>query len=203
MPARKASPAKRTVYKTKPLTADRWSDLEKVFGSSGGFSGCWCMYWRLPRAEFEGPDRKNNEAKFKRRVAGGPPPGLIAYAGAEPVGWVQVGPRADTPNWNGARRLSAPLAKTEAEDGKTWGVTCFVVRAGWRGKGVATALVAGAVGWAKQNKARTLDACPVEAKDRRPNISAFHGIASTFEKAGFVEIARRRDDRPLMRLNLA
>jgi hypothetical protein len=33
-------------------------------------------------------------------------------------------------------------------------------------------------------------------------MSLFHGVASTFEKSGFVEIARRRDDRPLMRLAL-
>lgn len=198
-----AGESKAARFAAKPLTPDRWGDLEKIFGSSGGFSGCWCMYWRLPRAEFEGPDRKNNKTKFKKRVTKGPPPGLIAYAGREPVGWIQVGPRAGTPNWNGARRLSAPLAEHEAADGKVWGVTCFVVRAGWRGKGVASALVEAAAKWAKKNGARILDACPVEVSEKKPNISLYHGIASTFAKAGFVEIARRRDDRPLMRLNLA
>lgn len=200
MPAKKKQ---RSPYETHPLTKERWGDLEKVFGASGGFSGCWCMYWRLSRAEFEGPDRKNNKTKFRKRVSKGPPPGLIAYASGEPVGWIQVGPRADTPNWNGKRRLSAPLDENEAADEDLWGVTCFVVRSGWRGKGVSAALVNGAIEWAKENGASALDACPVEASEKKPAISIYHGIASTFEKAGFVEIARRRDDRPLMRLNLA
>ena len=29
----------------------RWDDLLAVFGRQGGYSGCWCMYWRLKRTE--------------------------------------------------------------------------------------------------------------------------------------------------------
>lgn len=133
----------------------------------------------------------------------GPPPGLLAYAGVEPVGWAQVGPRADAPNWNGRRRLSAPLEESEADDPSIWAVSCFVVRREWRGKGVARALVAAAARWAKENGARCLDACPVETGEKRkPAVSIFHGTAAMFRRAGFREIARRRADRPLLRLDL-
>jgi hypothetical protein len=61
----------------------------------------------------------------------------------------------------------------------------------------------GAVDWARQNRARVLDACPVDASSYRPPSSLYHGLASTFRRAGFHEVARRRPDRPLMRLELS
>ena len=35
-----------------PATAERWVDMEQLFGSRGGYAGCWCMYWRVRHAEF-------------------------------------------------------------------------------------------------------------------------------------------------------
>jgi len=162
------------------------------------------MYWRLPRSQFEGPARKTLKGKFRAIVEKGPAPGLIAYRGTTPVGWIGVGPRAATANWNGARRMSAPVRAEDADDPKIWAISCFVVPRAERGAGVATVLLAGAVKYARSKKARAIDACPVETGDGASNpASIFHGVASMFEKAGFAEIARRRDNRPLMRLDLA
>ena len=134
----------------RPLTPERWDDLAAVFGR-GICRQCWCMYWRAPRKKFEAAQGEPNRRRFQARVAAGPPPGLLAYADGEPVGWVQVSPRADVPQWNGAR---------------------------------------------------VVEACPVETEAKRPNISLYHGIASSFSRAGFKEVARRRPDRPLMRLEI-
>ena len=185
-----------------PLTPARWADLEIVFGDGRGACGhCWCMYWRMPRRDFE--IGAGTRRLFRARVEAGPPPGLLAYRGGAPVGWVQVGPRADVPGWNGARRLTAPTAEAPADDPRVWGISCFVTKAGYRRQGIATALLAGAVDWTRQNGARVLDACPVDASASRPPISLYHGLASTFRRAGFREVARRRPDRPLMRLELS
>lgn len=195
-----------TAITTEPLTPERWPDLVEVFGPSGAYCGCWCMYWRVPRSEFiVYPERKRKmKARFKKRVKAGPPPGLIAYADCQQsVGWVQVGPRADVPNWNGARRLSAPPGDVDPDDPGAWGISCFVIRKEWRGKGVSSALLAGAVDWARSNGARLLEACPVEpAEWKKARVSLYHGVASIFMRAGFREIARRRADRPLLRLTL-
>ncbi len=160
------------------------------------------MYWRLPRSQFEGPARKSLKDRFRAIVKEGPPPGLIAFRGYEPVGWIQAGPRRSTPNWNGVRRTSAPLAAQEADDPKIWAVSCFVVPRAHRGQGVATALLAGAINYARAQKARMLDACPVDVGAAANPASIYHGVVTMFEKAGFEEIARRRDNRPLMRLDL-
>lgn len=189
--------------RTAPLTPDRWADLETVFGSGRGDCGrCWCMYWRLPRPAFEAA--LGNEARrlFWARVEAGPPPGLVAYRDRDPVGWVQVGPRADVPQWNGAKRLTAPMPDAPADDPRVWGISCFVTRAGCRRQGIATGLLGAAIRWANDNGARVLDACPVDADGKRPSTALYHGIASTFRAAGFREVARRRPDRPLMRLDL-
>jgi GNAT superfamily N-acetyltransferase len=186
---------------TAPLTPERWDDLVTVFGHGRGVcSQCWCMYWRLPRRAFEMSLGDKNCELFRKRVIEGPPPGLIAYVNKEPVGWVQVGPRADVPNWNGPRRLTAPTPEAPASDPGVWGISCCSTKAGWRQRGIGTALLAGAIEWARENRARLLDACPVETKTKRQPISLYHGVASTFRRAGFREVARRRSDRPLVRL---
>ena len=93
---------------------------------------------------------------------------------------------------NGACRLTAPTAEEVLRD-----------QGRCRRQAPATALVAGAVDWARKNGARVLDACPVDAGANRPPISLYHGLVSTFRRAGFHEVARRRPDRPLICLKLS
>jgi GNAT superfamily N-acetyltransferase len=187
-----------------PLTPARWTDLEIVFGNGRGACGqCWCMYWRMPRRAFEASIGAKTRQLFRARVEAGPPPGLLAYRDGAPVGWVGVGPRADVPGWNGARRLTAPTAEAPADDRQVWAISCFVTKAGCRRQGIATVLLTGAIDWARKNGARVIDACPVDATASRPPISLYHGVASTFRRAGFCEVARRRFDRPLLRLQLS
>lgn len=187
----------------RPLTPALWPDLKTVFGPAGGCWGCWCQAWMLPRKDFDAALKsKTAEAHFRNEIDSGPTPGLLAYRGEDPVGWVRVSPRRAAPQWNGPRRTSAPLDPSEIEDDGIWAITCFVVPRAERGQGVATALLQGAIAFAEENGARAIDACPVEADGEKNPASIFHGVASMFARAGFVEIARRRDLRPLMRLSV-
>jgi len=76
-----------------PLTAQRWPDLEKLFGPRGACAGCWCMYWRLPAREYRSSSGEGNRKAFRRIVKDGAVPGLLAYERGEPVGWCAVEPR--------------------------------------------------------------------------------------------------------------
>ncbi len=186
----------------RPLTPELWDDFAELFGRNGACFGCWCSYWRLPRKEFDRARGDEARELMRERVEAGPPPGLIAYQDGKAVGWLQTGPRADTPQWNSPRRLSAPLPDAPAEDAGVWGATCFFVKAGYRRQGVTTALVAAAVEQARASGARILEACPMDSERRRDVTTMYVGSAGTFRRAGFTEVARRKADRPLMRLEL-
>lgn len=185
------------VDRVVPLTPDLWPAFEKLFGKSGACSGCWCVHWRVPHSDYvsmRGPEAK---AFFKRRVKKGPPPGVLAFIGDEAVGWLQIAPRADTPEWNSQRRATAPLKEADAKDERVWGATCFFIKSSARGQGVMDALLKGGMAYAKANGARVLEACPIDGK--AGNVDAYVGLMSVFERAKFKEVARRKNNRPLMR----
>lgn len=181
-----------------PLTPDRWPDLEALFGARGAYAGCWCMWWRLPRAEWAAGRGEGNRRALRAVVAAGPPPGLLAYAEGRPVGWVAVTPRRAIPRLD-ASRLFAPVDARPA-----WAITCFYVAPGWRRRGLLARLLAAAVEHARAGGARLLEACPVDTavRGRIATASGYTGVASVFRRAGFREVLRRAPDRPLVRLAL-
>jgi len=68
-----------------PLTRERWSDFEKLFGPRGACGGCWCMWYRLKRSEFEKQKGEGNKKAMKTLVDGGNVPsplhGVLSHQG--------------------------------------------------------------------------------------------------------------------------
>ncbi len=62
-----------------PVTPDRWPDLETLFGERGAYAGCWCMWWRMPRADFDKQPRSERREALKSIVDSERVPGLLAY----------------------------------------------------------------------------------------------------------------------------
>ena len=57
-----------------------------------------------------------------------------------------------------------------------------------------------AVNYAREHGAKIVEGYPVEAQGKNlPPVSNFTGIVSAFSQAGFVEIERRSERRPIMR----
>src|SRR5947207_1112336 len=79
----------------QPLTPKRWADFEALFGDNGACGGCWCMFWRLPRAEFQAGKYAGNKAAMQKIVRDGAEPGVLAYEGRQPLGWCAVAPREE------------------------------------------------------------------------------------------------------------
>jgi len=115
---------------------------------------------------------------------------------------MQVGPRADVPEWNNQGRGSAPLEPGNAADPEVWAISCFFIRARARGQGLTHRLVEGGIGFARESGARWLEACPMDRSKDSRSIGLFVGSSRVFETAGFRRIAERKAERPLMRLVL-
>lgn len=191
-----------TTVEVVPLTIERWPALEDLFGPQGACYGCWCTYFRLPPAKRRAGTRETNKAHLMSRVEAGPPPGLIALEGGVAIGWMQIGPRADVPEWNNARRVSAPLDGEDVADQRAWAISCFFVRSRVRGRGLSHRLVEAGIRYARENGARVLDACPMDQAKQSKSVGLFVGSTRVFEAAGFRNVALRRPGRPLMRLEL-
>jgi GNAT superfamily N-acetyltransferase len=184
-----------------PLTKERWPDLVTAFGPDrGAWGGCWCMWWRLSSKEFDAGSRdhgKANRRALRGLVDREHPPGLLAYVEGEVAGWVSVAPREEFGRLNRSPTLK-PVDETPV-----WSVVCFYMVRRHRGRGVGTALLAGAVDHARANGARWIEAYPVDPEVKAAsNADAYTGVVSMFERAGFREVARRKDNRPIMRRRL-
>jgi ribosomal protein S18 acetylase RimI-like enzyme len=186
-----------------PLTPDRWSDLEAIFNARGCSiaRGCWCMAYRrsgvrepLPRGVTHA---QANRADLKALVDGGHPPGLIGYRGKVPVGWVSIAPREDY-----AKLKRSPVMRP-VDDQPVWSVICFVVPREYRGQGVARALLKGAVAYARKQGAKLVEAYPVDRPARSSDDAMWFGAKSMYDKAGFKEVARRKPQRPVVRIKPA
>lgn len=185
----------------RPLTPERWPDLEAVFGARGCSiaRGCWCMYYRERGEQALPPGMKPPEARkarMKALVDVGPPPGLIGYRGRVPVGWVTLGPRDDF-----AKLQRSPVMKP-VDAKPVWSIVCFVVPNAYRHQGVAGALLQGAIAYARRRGATLIEAYPIDKAERGADAWLWHGAKSMYDKAGFVEVARRRPARPVVRLAL-
>jgi predicted GNAT family acetyltransferase len=188
--------------KTALLTPELWGDFEDLFGKQGACYGCWCTHFRLSPAVRRENNRQRNRDFIKRRIEDGPPPGLLAFDDDKAIGWMQIGPRNDIPEWNNPGRASAPLERGEAEDQACWAVSCFFIRSPARGKGLTHRLVAAGIAHARESGARLIDACPMDEAKNSRSTGLYVGSSRVFEKAGFRRIAERKPGRPLMRLEM-
>ncbi len=181
----------------QPLTAERWPDLERLFGPRGAAGGCWCMWWRLGCREFARQKGEGNRQALRALVEAGEVPGLLAYCGGVPVGWCALAPRERYPRLERSR----PLARVDERP--VWSVTCFFIARAYRRRGIMSALLEAAKDFARAHGAELLEGYPMDpAVTGHPPASAYTGLASTFQRAGFVEVARRSPTRTVMRCAL-
>jgi predicted GNAT family acetyltransferase len=186
----------------EPVSASRWGDFERLFGPQGAFYGCWCVALRLPHAVRTKMAPDERKAHMQARITAGPPPGILCYSEGEPVAWVQVGPRHDVPQFNSPRTVSRPVDEDDARDPSVWAVSCFFMAQKLRGRGLSHRLLAAAVDHARREGARLLEACPIDHVKQSKSVTLCVGSTAIFDAAGFETVARRKDGRPLMRLDL-
>ena len=138
------------------------------------------MFWRLPKEEryddVKGPAAKR---RFKALVTSGKAHGILAFHEGEPIGWCAFERRVEL-----LRLDRAPSLKViDAE--RVWSLPCFFVKAGWRGKGVAQAMLLAAEKALARRGAEIAEGYPVRAAERMASAFAYTGVTSMFEACGF------------------
>ena len=185
---------------TRSLTAHDWPLIETLFGANGACGGCWCMWWRVPMGgkTWEAAKGEPNRAAFRALVESDRASGVLAFAGDTPVGWCAAGPRREYP------RIERSKALARVWSDSTWSLNCLYVPLRWRGRGVATALVASAVRLARAGGASEIEAYPqaVEPGERQPGAFVWTGVPSLFESAGFRPLHKPVRGRTLYLLRL-
>jgi GNAT superfamily N-acetyltransferase len=163
-----------------PVTAERWTDFEALFGAKGSPHYCWCTPYRLRNAhELSGPAKRQ---AMQRLVTGGTPIGVLAYAGNEAVGWCSVAPRETYIKLERSRTM--PRVSTAP----TWTVLCFFVLRAQRGQQLTSALLRGAVRYARAQGALVVEGYPHDTA----GISSTHrGRSAAYAAAGFEQQGTR------------
>jgi GNAT superfamily N-acetyltransferase len=187
-----------------PLTSERFADLAELFNEGGDPKWCWCQYFRKQGLDWSNSTTAGNRSALES-LAARPDlaPGLVGYRDGRVVGWVSLAPREDY------GRLEKAKVLARVDDTPVWSIVCFVVSKKARGQGVAAAMLQGAIAYAREHGATMLEAYPVATtRGRISPSSAFHGVQSMYEKAGFTVVATRQWNRstplrPIMRLALA
>jgi len=183
-------------FTARPLTSATWADLEAVFGLPSGsiVRGCWCMHYRKTGTLAWTP--AENKSALRDLVDSGVIPGLIGYLDDRPAGWISLGPRSEY-----LRLRRSPVMKP-VDDTDVWSVVCSYVPRMYRGRGLQHRLLAAAIDFARQTGVGLLEAYPVDKPERSHDDFMFFGSRSLYERAGFVEVARRSPTRVVMRLAL-
>ena len=181
----------------QPVTAKQWKDMEQLFGPRGAIGGCWCMWWRVKRKDFEQQQGNGNHDAMCTIVESGKVPGILAYHEGEPIAWCSVAPREDFPVLD-----RSPILK-RVDDQAVWSIVCFFIAKKFRHQGLSSRMLSAAVAYAVQKGGCIIESYPITPKkDQAPDIYIFTGLESTFVKAGFVEVARRSEFRPIMRYSV-
>jgi GNAT superfamily N-acetyltransferase len=86
-----------------------------------------------------------------------------------------------------------------------WAVTCFVIRAGYRKRGISYALAAATVEFARDHGARALEAYTMETEAGQEITwgELYVGARQVFAAAGFTEVSHPSPRRVVMRIDLA
>jgi hypothetical protein len=93
-------------------------------------------------------------------VSRGIVPGLIGYLDGSPAGWISLGLHEEY------LRLRRSRSWSQLDDTKVWSVVCSYVARPYCDLGLQHQMLAAAIGFARDNGARVLEAYPVDKAGR-------------------------------------
>jgi hypothetical protein len=178
------------------VPATDWDALQSLFGANGAYAGCWCMFWRLNRADFKALKGEGTKDALKQMVEANEVLGLLAYQGDQVIGWCSIGPRERFL----ALDKSRILKRVDAQP--VWSIACFYVAKPTRQHGLMVTLLQGAIAYARSQNAKIVEGYPIDLQAHVTGYAGYMGFASAFRKAGFVEVGRASETQLIMRYTI-
>jgi len=197
-----------TKLRIVPANEASWEDIQGVFGTRGDPARCHCQRFKMqPRESWASVGAKELGSRLRAQTRCGQPEsettsGLVAYLEGEPVGWCAIAPRSAHPRLLRNNRVPWVGRNEDKSDDSIWAVTCFVTRAGFRRRGISSALARAAVDFARERGARALEAYPMLTRPGQDiTWGELHvGNRTIFDAAGFSEVSRPTPRRAVMRV---
>jgi len=186
-----------------PADGVPWEDLDAIFGPGDPHAANWAANnCRCQRFKVLGWMWRDSTLAGRLAAQRANPGGLVGYVDDEPAGWVAVEPRVAYPKL-GALRLPWVGRAEDRDDPDVWAVTCFVVRKGYRGRGLTYALAAAAVAHARESGARAVEGYSMITHPGKViTWGELHvGARQVFEEAGMREVSHPFPRRVVMRID--
>ncbi|MGD0340934.1 MAG: GNAT family N-acetyltransferase [Bacteroidales bacterium] len=178
-----------------PLTKTNWNKFVKLFGNKGACGNCWCMYYRLSKADFQkGKANEGNKRAMKELVWKDKPAGLLGLLDGQTIAWCAFAPREDFIKLDNSR------VHKRIDNEEVWSIPCFFIDKNHRRSGVSVQLLRGAIKYAKDNGIKIIEAYPaIPTQDKIPDSFLWRGLLKSFERAGFEIVDRASINRPMVR----
>ncbi|RBP68083.1 acetyltransferase (GNAT) family protein [Brevibacterium sanguinis] len=172
----------------RPATRDVFDDVVEMLGPKRrpDAQACWCLTYRLGTREAATLDAHDRRERVFDLCGRTPAPGVLAYAGAEVVGWAGVAPRSEVAD------LRDETVFPRIDDIEPWSIFCLRTRAGHRRQGIGRQLIDGAVEFARAHGGEVIEAYPLDTAEKVDAIHTYPGLRSMFEEAGFDKVADTR-----------
>ena len=190
-----------------PANEASWEDLQAIFGTRGYTSTCQCQRFKAREDVDSAFDSEERAWRLRVQSAADHPEsevtsGLVAYLDGEPVGWCAVEPRTAYKRLPKRRVVLKERGEDPADD-SVWALTCFAVRAGYRGQGITYPLARAAVEFARDRGARAIEGYPMDPEPGQDITwgETHVGTRSVFAAAGFEEVAHPTLRRLVMRID--
>lgn len=191
----------RPAYRIERLTPTSGADFLRFFDHETGpafadnaeWAKCYCHYYEVPVAiSWPAFNGNANRAAMEARIGSGEMEGFLAYSdadsGSEVVGWVNAQPYHKLRHACARLRIAAPPLPVPAHDAAA--IVCFVTAPAWRRRGVARALLDGALANFTARGLVLVDAFPWNVgPDDTGATDHYHGSLAMFAAAGFLAIA--------------
>ena len=170
-------------FVVRPLDDSSWiAYADLIERHNGVWGGCWCMGFQLDRHAAYGSLEEKREHK-RELVCAGRAHAAVVFDGDRAVGWCQFGPSSEVGPLNKFKKTYYPGLK----DAPDWRITCFFVDRKYRGQGVSSLALEGALAMISERGGGVVEAYPERTEGRSVSGAYIYlGTAAMFERRGFV-----------------